>query len=108
MNAAANVAQSVEQRFRKARVVSSILTVGSIFISLKIRELRRSEWPLSVKLSVKRAAPTQPARIRQYSTETRPQRVNVLVPDGIMIQELNYETAVYPVLPNGRLLLRRH
>ena len=25
----ANVAQSVEQRFRKARVVSSILTVGS-------------------------------------------------------------------------------
>ena len=27
----ANVAQLVEQRFRKARVVSSILTVGSIF-----------------------------------------------------------------------------
>ena len=27
----ANVAQSVEQRFRKARVVSSILTVGSSF-----------------------------------------------------------------------------
>src|SRR5579859_7141217 len=31
----ANVAQSVEQRFRKARVVSSILTVGSILKSRK-------------------------------------------------------------------------
>ena len=30
----ANVAQSVEQRFRKARVVSSILTVGSTFYRL--------------------------------------------------------------------------
>ena len=50
----ANVAQSVEQRFRKARVVSSILTVGSISNLLKSKEFGESDWPLSVKLSVKR------------------------------------------------------
>jgi hypothetical protein len=33
--AGANVAQLVEQRFRKARVVSSILTVGSISFPAK-------------------------------------------------------------------------
>jgi hypothetical protein len=48
----ANVAQSVEQRFRKAWVVSSILTVGSISKPLKAREFGESDWPLSVKLSV--------------------------------------------------------
>jgi hypothetical protein len=37
----ANVAQSVEQRFRKARVVSSILTVGSILTRRSIKCLSR-------------------------------------------------------------------
>jgi hypothetical protein len=45
----ANVAQSVEQRFRKARVVSSILTVGSSLRSLSAicgwqASLRRRAW----------------------------------------------------------------
>jgi hypothetical protein len=75
---------------------------------LKIKGLRRSEWPLSVKLSVKRVAQTQLARIRQYSTETRPLLVNASDPDGIMIQQLNYETAVYHVPASGRFPLRGH
>ena len=48
----ANVAQSVEQRFRKERVVSSILTVGSISYRLGDNELRKQGARVSVDSSV--------------------------------------------------------
>ena len=49
----ANVAQLVEQRFRKARVVSSILTVGSISYRLGGKNLRKQGARVSVGSSVK-------------------------------------------------------
>ncbi len=48
----ANVAQSAEQRFRKARVVSSILTVGSTSYRLGDKRLQMQGARVSVDSSV--------------------------------------------------------
>jgi hypothetical protein len=47
----ANVAQLVEQRFRKARVVSSILTVGSTSKPLKKPPVLRADYDVWPSLS---------------------------------------------------------
>ena len=49
------------------KIPRSILTVGSIFNLLKFREFDESDWPLSVKLSVKWRLAQNRATIRQTS-----------------------------------------
>ena len=65
----ANVAQLVEQRFRKARVVSSILTVGSTSNLLKPREFDEFRLATVSETVSKRCALNNSPTARQNSLE---------------------------------------
>ena len=52
-------------------VVGSSPTFGAIFSGLCRNDLRKEDWPLSVKVSVNRCADELFATIRQNSAETR-------------------------------------
>jgi hypothetical protein len=83
----------------KSGIWVSSPTFGAIFSGLKRSDLRKEDWPLSVKVSVNWGADEPFATIRQYSAETRQNSHSQMrvKPDWFLDSENHHEIEIHPV-----------